>query len=414
MVGYSRPCPSDGVLDRLHAVVLVLEADGVRAAIVNVDNTGMLVSRTDGIRQRLAQELGTSISRVMLLFTHTHSGPETEGDEDPEAGYRQMLEDGLVRALRDAMAAMRPCKVAWGTTRAPIGVNRRVRGPDGKARMGYNPDGPVDDRIGVLVVSDARTGNPVTLLVTCTAHANVLKRDSNLISGDFPGWTRRLLAEAAGCPVAITIGSAGNVNARWRGSVGDLEHMSRAISVPVLDLLPRLPPRPISALWAGSSILDMGLVELPVPREARQLARVVEHEWGVDAQPWLREVEELYGRGIRSLSLPLEIQVVRINEGFLAGVPMEPFVEAALEVSRRASSDLVFFGGYTNGYYGYLPTAEEFALGGYEVEWMSVYFGPLTGLLMPAEPSTCDRVVEEVLRLHAEALRVEATGETST
>ena len=37
-------------------------------------------------------------------------------------------------------------------------------------------------------------------------------------------------------------------------------------------------------------------------------------------------------------------------------------------------NELAFFGGYTNGYIGYLPTKEEFAYGGYEVELSPVVY----------------------------------------
>ena len=40
-------------------------------------------------------------------------------------------------------------------------------------------------------------------------------------------------------------------------------------------------------------------------------------------------------------------------------------------------NELAFFGGYTNGYIGYLPTKEEFAYGGYEVELSPVVYGRL-------------------------------------
>ncbi|MED2900598.1 MULTISPECIES: hypothetical protein [Bacillus cereus group] len=62
-------------------------------------------------------------------------------------------------------------------------------------------------------------------------------------------------------------------------------------------------------------------------------------------------------------------------------------------------NELAFFGGYTNGYLGYLPTKEEFAYGGYEVELSPVVYGPVTNLLMPLEENTAELIVKKVTGL---------------
>ena len=48
-------------------------------------------------------------------------------------------------------------------------------------------------------------------------------------------------------------------------------------------------------------------------------------------------------------------------------------------------NELAFFGGYMNGYLGYLPTKDEYAYGGYEVELSPIVYGTVTNLLMPRE-----------------------------
>jgi len=81
----------------------------------------------------------------------------------------------------------------------------------------------------------------------------------------------------------------------------------------------------------------------------------------------------------------------------------KPFAEIALGICRDLQSELVFFGGYTNGLVGYLPTASEIPRGGYEVEWMPVVYGPETGYLMHARPETADRIAEGVRQLYGRA-----------
>lgn len=48
-----------------------------------------------------------------------------------------------------------------------------------------------------------------------------------------------------------------------------------------------------------------------------------------------------------------------VSNGVLCGIPMEPFCEMALDIQKRSKKVFVFFGGYTNGCDGYLPTYNE-------------------------------------------------------
>ncbi len=169
--------------------------------------------------------------------------------------------------------------------------------------MGSNPVGPVDDRIGVLSVHEAESKRRIALVVTCTAHGNVLKGDNLLVSGDFPGWTRRLLQGALACPVLVHNGAAGNVNALYRGSLADLERMAQAVSDPVLGLLPELTPASDAPLWCRSVHVQAPLLPLPEPDAAAALAATVHERWGVDTAPWLQAVQAMYAKG-RAASLP--------------------------------------------------------------------------------------------------------------
>jgi len=401
LCGYHRASPSEGILDRLYATAVAFETAEARAVFISVDNVGMAVADANSVRDRIAEALGMRRSDIMLRFTHTHSGPWIGGEEDPHRMNLHALGAHLVHAAREAWDALRPCRVGWGVAHAQIGENRRERGSDGKVRMGRHPEGPTDDRIGVLKVADTASGELMGLLVVCTAHANVLKGDSTVISGDYPGRTQEMLHRALGCPVAMLNGACGNVNARWRGTVEDLERMAQAVSGAALGALPLIDPTPLRELSIDAWTLEMGLMPLPQPEEAKALAEVVAREWEVDTSPWLDVVQRMYGDGRRDLTIDLEIQALRLQGGAVAGIPMEPFVESALEVRRRLGNEAAFFGGYTNGLIGYLPTEEEFPLGGYEVAWMPVVYGiACGGYLMPARPETLGRVVDEVVRLY--------------
>ena len=64
----------------------------------------------------------------------------------------------------------------------------------------------------------------------------------------------------------------------------------------------------------------------------------------------------------------LEVHGTRIGPLAFVGVPLEPFIELGLAVEARSPFPMTFVSGYTNGYRNYLPTEDEFARGGYEVD----------------------------------------------
>ena len=67
---------------------------------------------------------------------------------------------------------------------------------------------------------------------------------------------------------------------------------------------------------------------------------------------------------------PIHVGAVRIGDLAVAWTSMEVFVEIGRAVKAASSAPVTIFAGYTNGYNGYLPTAEEKKLGGYEVDWV--------------------------------------------
>ena len=70
-----------------------------------------------------------------------------------------------------------------------------------------------------------------------------------------------------------------------------------------------------------------------------------------------------------------------------------------LAVAERLAPNPVFFGGCVGGWIGYLPTADEYVAGGWEVELAPVVYGPLTGWLSPALPETASTIVDRAVEL---------------
>ncbi|MEI5893220.1 alkaline ceramidase [Bacillus cereus] len=403
-VGYHRETGINNIEEHIYGTIFVFEKDEMKTVFISIDNIGMLVEDTTMIRERIASRIQVPFERITVVYTHTHSGPETVGDDPLVRSYKTLLVNNVVQGAITANNNLRSCEVGWGVTTGEIGVNRRERTSDGKVKMGTNVEGVVDKRIGVLAIRDAETKELCGIIVFCTAHPNVLKGDSDVLSADYPGMTREILEKIINCPVIIVQCAAGNVNAKYRGSREALTQMAYTLSGHVLTMLPTVTYSPIVNVRTISSMVQMKLKDIPEIDEIRSRAQLAGKQWGVNTDEWLTIVLEKYKQGIRQLRIDLEVQLFQVNDGMFSGIPMEPFSETALEMKERLQNDLVFFGGYTNGYIGYLPTKEEFAYGGYEVELNPIVYGTVTNLLMPPEENTADVIVQKVIELYKKEL----------
>ncbi|MGR3764271.1 neutral/alkaline non-lysosomal ceramidase N-terminal domain-containing protein [Rossellomorea sp. NS-SX7] len=397
-IGYHRPYGIQNIDEKIYATALVFENGGSKAVLVSVDNIGMLVEDTNCIRQRIATALNVTVEQVMVVFSHTHSGPATASDHERVRSYKEGLIEKAVRAALDANEEMHPTTIGWNVTNGNIGVNRREKTSGGKVKMGTNPEGAVDDRIGILSLNHPYSGAYQAIIVFCTAHPNVLMADSHRLSADYPGRSREILEKEFGGHAIIVQGAAGNINARFRGSDEAVEKMADELSKHVIKMVNDINYQPIFNLKMKSINHTMELK--PIPEAILPMADRAAAEWGVNTDKWTTSMLQMKREGIERLTIPLEIHSLQINEGSFTGIPMEPFSESSIRIKNHFKNELIFFGGYTNGYLGYLPIKAAYPYGGYEVELNPVVYGPLTSLWMPPEESTAEIVVDKVIKLH--------------
>jgi hypothetical protein len=88
--------------------------------------------------------------------------------------------------------------------------------------------------------------------------------------------------------------------------------------------------------------------------------------------------------------MPVLLQAMRVGNVGIAAIPAEVFVEIGLEIRKRSPFKQTFTISLANGWYGYLPTAEQHKVGGYEtwrgtnrleVDAASKIAAAITGLL---------------------------------
>lgn len=121
--GYGRTGASARVLDPLSATALALAQDPARPLLlISCDCVALRMAECDALRAAVSHALGTSVGRVLLFCTHTHSSPVVT----PE--YLDLLRERLVAAAAEAVAGLRPARIGWGVVEADARLIARMGG----------------------------------------------------------------------------------------------------------------------------------------------------------------------------------------------------------------------------------------------------------------------------------------------
>ena len=382
MGGYwARPGASAGVHDPLRGSVLLFETDGQRVAVISLDLVGLDAEHADAMRRSIALEIDTTAESLLLCSTHTHSGPLTlsfRGMGDMPSDYLASLTPKLIKAARQAALRLEPCQVATSAAGTTLAINRRAQ-RSGSLRDGRDPATLVPPVAHAL---DVKTANGRAVLVHYACHPVVLGGSNQLISAEWPGVAMRHIEESAAADLAMFVnGACGDLNPQWGNAdfdtveqagllVGEAVVANLSSGQPVSDTglaatyeridLPLMDP-PSSLRTATGASLDA--LKLAIKKAAfsqdQSLRRVPQARLA-----WARELLSLADDAPKAQ--PFAVHGIRIGDLRLLGLEGEIF--ARYQIDLEASQPRVWLCGYTGGCIGYIPTADEYPRGGYEID----------------------------------------------
>ena len=382
------------IRDRLMAKALVCGQGAARVALVAVDLVGLDADAVRGIREKIERAIGIEGAAVMVCASHTHSGPLTfpfRGMGRIDGSYLEQVADAVVEVVVAAAADSRPGRWYYARPQVQIGINRRELHPQG-TRIGQNPAGPVVPYAHVLrfVAAD---GTGVTLF-NHACHPVVLGHDNLQISSDFAGAAVRHIEEQTGDKAIFVNGACGDVNPRITGgSFADVEALGQELGRAVLEGRDAAVLLDVSALRWAHERLDLPLRPLPSRWrvEAEKLkwhlrarlarggeASKAQFEWAAAMCKWARADVE------RARVQPFEMQALALGELVFLGVEGELFARYQLDL--EAAHGPAVLCGFANGCIGYVPTADEYARGGYEID-LAYKVYPSVQMIAPASES---------------------------
>ena len=376
-----------GVRDELWARALYLDNGERELALVSVEVLGLGWETVAALRRRVADKTGIPGECVMFSATHTHAGPATGRRHDPNgiaARNLASLEDKLVGLV--SWAKSRAVSVGMRTGRAEVrcGANRR-EWRNGEVVLGVNPDGPAYhyvDLFGTLGENGAL--HAVWFCHPC--HPLVLGQANYLITGDFVGAAASYIESQTGGTALFANGFAGNITSipDRNGEPADIDRVGRHLGAAVVQCVSRWdgPPRAEAVpLLALEREILLPLEPVPSVEEAKAQMTEAEEELtaAVAAQNQLRiyrarqavaaakERLTLAETGERPVGAPMRLQAMVIGDVVLLAAPGEIFIEYQTAIREASPFPETICVGYSNGSVGYLPTAEAFPEGGYEV-----------------------------------------------
>jgi len=395
LAGYFYRRESTGVHDELFAKALVLDDGKTKIALCVCDLLWVQSHQTAEVRNLVECEAGIPADNIMVSATHTHTGPETRTRRamvSVNEEYLAVLPRLIADAVIEANSNMKPVSLRIGEEfEDRVAFNRRYRMKDGSVRFNpgklnpdiIGPDGPIDPQVSVLRVDD-ENGCPVAIIVNYALHVDVM--GGLEISADWPGEMSRIVSsQYESSPLVIFVqGAEGNVNhidvtdpreqSGWK-EVVRISHILAGKSLAASEFSVKMASETLAAKSQKIQILYHPLTPELKARAAE--VRKMRHPSAFDlTQAELIEEYELDGK-----SADVEVQVFRIGDTAIVGVPGEYFVEYGLSIKEWSPFPITFIGGLANACYGYIPTTDAFYPGTYEtMPILSATLEPFAGI----------------------------------
>ncbi|MBL9201770.1 MAG: hypothetical protein JNL39_14765 [Opitutaceae bacterium] len=383
--------PAEAVDDPLEAIGLVLLGAGPPIVICAVDWTGILNESHLEWRTALAAAAGTTPDWVAVHCVHQHDAPlvcaesarlvELHGDLPRvfERDFHRRCLDDAQAAIAAALPRARPVThVAHGSAGVEaVASNRRLaRDTAGRiTRMRGSscrdpalialPEGPIDPLLRTVAFYDRDEK-----IAACHYYAThpMSHYGAGRVSSDFCGLARkRRQREEPGCTQLYFTGCAGNIAA---GKYNDgsaasrlrlTERIHRAMMAASAALRPvriaRVAWRTAELHVAPNPALGPGALRELMTKRADALA------------PRMRPAFKLALMERCARRVPFVLGALHVDDLAVLHLPAEPFVEFQVHAQARRPGKFVATAAYGDGGPWYVPVREEFAAGGYEVEF---------------------------------------------
>lgn len=398
---------SRGVHDSLYAKALVAsDQNGNKVAILTVDICTFTREPVEFMRSYIASKTDIKAENVMIMATHTHSGPPSELSAPKAKEYLIRAADAVVLANAD----LKPTVVSAGRSEeSRISHNRRLRCIDGTTHMcwekfepGYviEPWGTIDPE--VITLSFEQEGMETGVLVNFGCHVTTLTGDNWLYSADYPGYLAEAIKKVKGKEFKSLFfnGCCGNVTQvdyriGFPSTFQECQRIGYLLAVAAMEAMKSAQPVSTDIIAVSREMVPLNRINISDEQLAwaEKIMKKVEKEGmppiqkdglpdAFYAQQWI----EL--RKTQDVTDSIEVMAVRIGDLAFVGLPGEIFQEFGKDIKEKSPCKNTIVTGLTNDERAYFPTAVSFTQGpegftpyitGYETTPGSTLYEPGSG-----------------------------------
>lgn len=360
LLGYQAR-KSTGIHDRIYSRIIILDDGTKKFFLVSSDICEFSPSQYNRVAIMLKKQLGIDPADFWWSATHTHSAPELgppglesifmgeRYEHKFDTDYQALVEKSILDGIREGLGKLVPARLGTGWGYSQANINRRAIDTDGKAKLGLNPDGPVDRRIGIIRI-DKENGEPLAIIANYAIHGTVLSGNSLLISGDVPGIVSEYVEQKTGVPLLFINGALGNMAPIYSvypdPQSGHLSQFRVLLGDKILEAYQKVSTSENVTLNTSALIVE-------TPRK--------DMGWTDDLPDYTRTTKE----GINIIRLP--VRFLKINNDIaIWSAPLELFCEISNQIRDLSPFPYTFYFGVTNGWLGYMLPEKEYEHGGYE------------------------------------------------
>lgn len=357
VVGFGKNRIADGVLDSSFVRLVVFRQSALTVAYLSYDLMIVHPLIKKAVEKELAQKC-PEIDHLYFTATHTHNGIGGYGDHLSGyfalGGYDQRIVDLIVSktlvGVKEAVNSMEPVFYSYTSGEFPNLVRNRTNKQNGR----------IDAELTALYLK--KKSGEKALLTTFSAHATMLPRTYNFLSGDYPSrLCNRIESEKL---VDFALFSA--------GGVGSHEPKALSLSPESVGIYSQ------DLLWAHMDLLKKDLkfkplrrlvfveYDLPLRSSHFKLGK------GFRLRPWVFNL--VFGEADVSLTF------LTLGNLTYVGTPCDFSGELALDIkeNRKAKTTKPIFTSFNGGYVGYITPDEYYHWDTHEVRDVN-WFGPYNG-----------------------------------
>lgn len=359
LYGYSsRKTLSEGVHDPLSARAVVFENNGKKVVLVSSDLGSYGAEVFSVLQKSILKKFNLKESELFLSAIHSHSSPilslNNESGNPNNIQYTEALNQKLLTVIGEAFKNLQPVNVGVGVGSSPVGSNRREMRTDGSITLGRNPYGTTDKEVLVMKIATPG-GVPLGAIFDYATHATSLGPRNMLISGDVLGlsaqFTEKILGKGVVTPVFA--GASGNIDPWYR-------------VLPEFNTEPGWIPEPVLlGTLLGEEVIHVfrNIKEIKPGGEVSSSFYTLECP-----RKKIDQNDPKLSDNNQTATVPVNITAARIGDDVaFVGFNVEMLTEIGMAIKAGSPFKHTFVITHCNGSSGYLPPAELYKEGGYEI-----------------------------------------------